>query len=278
MLNRTIIRNSLIALTCLWMSGGRLYAQYEERIVDPVIDYQRTPQKYYIGDITVEGVKTYDDFVLIGLSGLTKGQRITVPGEDITRAVQRYWKNGLFSNVAIKADSIVGDSIYLHIILASRPQISQININGVKKSEREDLETKLGLVKGMQLMPTSLQRARIWGKKYFDDKGYKNAEIEFVQRDDVSEPGKVIIDVNVDKKDKVKVNSITVLGNEALPMKKIKGTLFVNGAFKKTHERGKMSSWFRSKKFIEKRWIEDKDRLIEKYNELGYRDARIVCP
>ena len=276
MLNRTIIRNSLIALTCLWMSGGRLYAQYEERIVDPVIDYQRTPQKYYIGDITVEGVKTYDDFVLIGLSGLTKGQRITVPGEDITRAVQRYWKNGLFSNVAIKADSIVGDSIYLHIILASRPQISQININGVKKSEREDLETKLGLVKGMQLMPTSLQRARIWGKKYFDDKGYKNAEIEFVQRDDVSEPGKVIIDVNVDKKDKVKVNSITVLGNEALPMKKIKGTLFVNGAFKKTHERGKMSSWFRSKKFIEKRWIEDKDRLIEKYNELGYRDARIV--
>lgn len=276
MLNRTIIRNCLIALTCLWMSGGRLYAQYEERVVDPVIDYQRTPQKYYIGNITVEGVKTYDDFVLIGLSGLTKGQRITVPGEEITRAVQRYWKNGLFSNVAIKADSIVGDSIYLHIVLASRPQISQININGVKKSEREELETKLGLVKGMQLMPTSLQRARIWGKKYFDDKGYKNAEMEFVQRDDVSEPGKVIIDVNVDKKDKVKVNSITVLGNEALPIKKIKGTLFVNGAFKKTHERGKISSWFRSKKFIEKRWNEDKDRLIEKYNELGYRDARIV--
>ena len=251
-------------------------AQIQERIVNPVIDYQRTPQKYYIGDITVEGVKNYEDFVLIGLSGLQKGQRITVPGEEITRATQRYWKHGLFSNVSIKADSIVGDSIYLHIVLATRPHISQINYNGVKKSEREDLESKLGLVKDMQLLPTSLQTARIWGKRYFDDKGYKNAEIEFVQHDDVSEPGKVIIDVNVDKKDKVKVNSITVLGNDVLPMKKIKGTLFKNGAFKKTHERGKLSSWFRSRKFVDKKWAEDKERLIEKYNELGFRDARIV--
>ena len=262
------------------LGGGRegalLQAQVVERMVNPVIDYQRTPQKYYIGDITVEGVKNYDDFVLIGLSGLSKGQRITVPGEDITRAAQRYWKNGLFSNVAISADSIVGDSIYLHIKLAARPRISKVNYSGVKKSEREDLESKLGLVKDMQLLPTTLQTARIWGKRYFDDKGYKNAVIEFVQHDDLSEPGKVIIDVNVEKKDKVKVNSITVLGNEALSMKKIKGTLFQNGAFKKTHERGKLSSWFRSKKFVEKRWAEDKERLIEKYNELGYRDARIV--
>ena len=252
------------------------FAQVKERIVNPVIDYQRTPQKYYIGDITVEGVKNYEDFVLIGLSGLQKGQRITVPGEEITRATQRYWKHGLFSNVSIKADSIVGDSIYLRIVLATRPHISQINYYGVKKSEREDLESKLGLVKDMQLLPTSLQTARIWGKRYFDDKGYKNAEIEFVQHDDVSEPGKVIIDVNVDKKDKVKVNSINVLGNDVLPLKKIKGTLFRNGAFKKTHERGKISSWFRSKKFVDKKWTEDKERLIEKYNELGFRDARIV--
>ena len=269
-------------LAAAWMlplaggGAGTLRAQIQERIANPVIDYQRTPQKYYIGDITVEGVRNYEDYVLIGLSGLQKGQRITVPGEDITRATQRYWKHGLFSNVSIKADSIVGDSIYLHITLAARPRISEIRYNGVKKSEREDLENRLGLVKDMQLLPTSLQTARIWAKRYFDDKGYKNAEIDFVQYDDVSEPGKVIIDVNVEKKDKVKVNSITVEGNDALPMKKIKGTLFKNGAFKKTHERGKLSSWFRSKKFIDKKWSDDKENLIEKYNELGYRDARIV--
>ncbi len=257
-------------------SGGRLFAQ-TERIVEPTIDYARTPQRYYIGGISVEGVKNYDDFVLIGLSGLSKGQRISLPGEEISMAIRRYWRNGLFSNVAIQADSIVGDSVYLKIKLTTRPRISKINYNGVKKSEREDLETKLGLIKDIQLTPNKLDQARIWGTKYFEDKGFKNVEITFTQKDDISEPGRVILDVNVDKKEKVKVNSITVEGNKSLTMKQIKGSLIKNGAFKKTHEKGLMSSWFRSKKYIEKNWKDDKERLIEKYNELGFRDARIVC-
>ena len=259
-----------------WEGASLLYAQTEDRVVNPVIDYARTPQQYYIGDITVEGVKTIDDYVLIGLSGLSKGQVISLPGEEITKAIRRYWKNGLFSNVAIRVDSIMADSAYLHIILASRPRISQINYNGVKKSEKEDLEAKLGLVKDGQVTPNIIDRTRTLTKRYFDDKGYKNAEINIVQKDDISEPGKTILEINVEKKDKVKVNSITVTGNTALKMSQIKGTFFKNGAFKKTHERGKFSSWFRSRKYIEERWKEDKERLIEKYNEYGYRDARIV--
>ena len=259
-------------------TGAQLFAQVQERIVNPVIDYARTPQQYYIGGITVEGVPTYDDYVLIGLSGLAKGQRISIPGEEISKAIRRYWKNGLFSNASIRVDSLVADSAYLHITLTARPRISTINYNGVKKSEREDLETKLGLIKDAQLTPNMLDRARIWGKKYFDDKGFKNAEILFEQKDDISQPGYVILDVNIDKKEKVKVNSINVIGNSALTMKQIKGSLIKNGAFKKTHERGLLSSWFRSKKFVEEKWKEDKERLIEKYNEYGYRDARIDKP
>ena len=247
-----------------------------ERIESPEIDYSRTPQEYYIGGISVEGVTNYDDYVLVGLSGLQKGQRIKIPGEEITRAVKRYWRNGLFSNVAIAVDSIVADSAYLHITLAPRARISQINYNGVKKSEREDLENRIGLVREGQLTPNIINRAKTIAKKYFDEKGFKNAVIEIVERDDVSSPGKAILDVNIDKKEKVKVNSITVIGNENLTESKIKGTLIRNGAFKKTHERHRMSSWFRSKKFIDERWREDKNNLIEKYNELGYRDARIV--
>ena len=258
-------------------TGEKLFAQVQERIIRPTIDYARTPAQYYIGGITVDGVKSYDDYVLIGLSGLSKGQRITLPGEEISKAIRRYWKHGLFSNASISVDSLVGDSAYLHIQLAVRPRISQINYNGVKKSEREDLETKLGLVKEAQLTPNMLDRARIWGKKYFEDKGFKNAEILFEQHDDPSDQGRVILDVNVDKKEKVKVNSITVEGNNALTMKQIKGSLIKTGAFKKTHEKGLMSSWFRSKKFIDEKWKEDKDRLITKYNEFGYRDARIVA-
>ena len=253
-----------------------LSAQLADKVVNPIIDYSRTPRQYYIGDITVGGVQNYDDFVLIGLSGLSKGQLISLPGEEITKAVRRYWKHGLFSDVSIRVDSLVHDSAYIHIQLTANPRISKINYNGIKKSEREDLEKKLPLIKDGQLTRSLINRTQTLAKKYFDDKGFKNAIIDIQQSDDISEPGHVIVDVNITKKDKVKVNSITVLGNEAMTEKAIKGTLFKNGALKKTHERGKISSWFRSRKFVEKKWMEDKDNLIEKYNERGYRDARIV--
>lgn len=276
----------LTALLLLWYiipspfggdTAARLYAQTdEERITEPVIDYARAPQQYYIGGITVEGVKSYDDYVLIGLSGLTKGQVISIPGEEITNAIRRYWKNGLFSNVAISVDSLVADSAYLHIKLAARPRISQVTYNGIKKGEREELEGKLGLVKDGQITPNIIDRTRLITKRYFDEKGYKNAVVNIVQKDDISEPGKSILEINIEKKDKVKVHRIDVRGNTALKMSQIKGTMFKGGAFKKTHEKGKFANLFRSKKYIEERWKEDKERLIEKYNEYGYRDARIV--
>ncbi len=253
----------------------RTWAQ--ETQVKPVVDYSRTPRKYVIAGITVGGVSNYDDYLLVGLSGLSVGQRVAIPGEEITKAIKRYWRHGLFSNVQISVDSIVVDSAYLHIQLAQLPKISEINYNGVKKSEREDLETKLGLVKENQINPNMTDRAKTLAKRYFDEKGFKNAEINIVQRDDVAHPGKVIVDVNIDKKDKVKVNSITLRGNETLSEKKIKGTLFKNGALKGIHERGKLSSWFRSKKFIDKKYKEAKENLLSKYFELGYRDAIIVA-
>ncbi|MBR6828877.1 MAG: outer membrane protein assembly factor BamA [Prevotella sp.] len=251
-------------------------AQQPERVVNPVIDYARSPQEYIIGGITVQGVKDYDEMVLINISGLSKGRKVTIPGDDLTKAVKRYWRNGLFSHVSIRVDSIVHDSAYICITLATQSRVSQINYNGVKKSEREDLETKMGLRKDSPLSASRLERAKTLAKRYFDDKGFKNADIQIVPHDDVSNPGSVILDVNIDKKDKVKVNSIQVEGNANLPISAIKGTLFKNGAFKKTHERGKLSSWFRSKKFIDEKWKEDKRNLITKYNAMGYRDARIV--
>lgn len=110
---------------------------------------------------------------MIGLSGLSVGQTIVVPGDDITTAVKRYWRHGLFSDVQIIAEKIVGDKIYLKIILAQRPRIADIRYHGVKKSEREDLEAKLGLVKGSQITPNLIDRAKILIKKHFDEKVLK---------------------------------------------------------------------------------------------------------
>lgn len=256
--------------------GSSIMSQAQDKIVHPDINYAGTPRTLVIGGINVSGVEGYEDYMLSGISGLTVGQTITVPGNEVTNAVKRYWKHGLFSNVSIGADSIVGNKIYLNIYLQTLPRVSEINYIGLKKSEREDMEAKLGLLKGGQVTPNILSRAKFLAKKYFDDKGFNNADISIMQRDDVTNKNSVILDVVVDKKQKMRVRDIIIDNNRALTNSKIKGGLFKKGAFKKIHEAGKLGSLFKSKKFTPERWKEDKRNLIKKYNELGYRDAVIV--
>ena len=263
-------------LMLLAFSGVSLVASAQQKIVNPDITYTGSPKTYKLAGLTVTGIDGYEDYVLTGISGLAVGQELEVPGTAITDAVKRYWKHGLFSDVSISADSIVGDNIYLKIHLAPRPRISTINYNGLKKTEREDMDKKLGLLKGGQITPNMIDRAKILAKKYFEDKGYKNAEVFIRQRDDVAAKNQVILDIDVDKKEKLKVRSIIIDGDNQLGEKKIKGTLFSKGAFSKTHEAGKLSNLLKSKKFTPERWAEDKKNLITKYNEYGFRDATIL--
>lgn len=260
------IYKMLLALLLLFP----LTVQAQHIEVKPAIVYSGTPRQCEIGGIKVEGIKNYEDYVLIGLSGLSVGQTISLPGDEITTAIKRYWKHGLFSNVRIEADSIIDNKVFLRIILAQRPRIAEIRYNGVKKSEREDLQNKLGLVKGNQITPNMVDRAKTLIKRYFDDKGFKNAEVNIVQTDVPDHPDQMNVLVNIDKKEKVKIHQITIEGNEVLSDNKIKKLL------KKTNEKGKLKNFFKTKKFIEEKYEEDKERVIEKYNELGYRDATIV--
>ena len=263
-------------LMLLALSGVSLTVSAQQKIVNPDITYSGTPKTYKLAGLSVTGIEGYEDYVLTGISGLSVGQELEVPGTAITDAVKRYWKHGLFSDVSISADSIVGDNIYLKIHLAPRPRISTINYNGLKKTEREDMEKKLGLVKGGQITPNMIDRAKILAKKYFEDKGYKNAEVFIRQRDDVAAKNQVILDIDVDKKEKLKVRTITIDGDNQLGDKKIKGSLLSKGAFTKTHEAGKLANLLKSKKFTPERWAEDKKNLITKYNEYGFRDAMIT--
>lgn len=267
-------RISFILVTFICLFGFALAGRAQDANTDesskPVILYSGTPKKYEIADIKVEGVKNYEDYVLIGLSGLSVGQSISVPGDEITSAIKRYWRHGLFSNVKITAEKIEDGKVWLKISLTQRPRISEIRYHGVKKSERQDLETRLGLVKGSQITPNLVDRAKTLIKRYFDDKGFKNAEIIISQKDDISNENQVIVDVNIDKKEKIKVHEITIVGNKAIKTSKLKRVM------KKTNEKGKLLNLFRTKKFINEKYEEDKQLIIDKYNELGYRDAVIV--
>ena len=264
----------LILLAVIFCFSLNIKAQ--QKIVKPTISYAGNPTTYKLAGLAVSGVEGYEDYVLTSISGLSIGQDIDIPGQAISNAVKRYWKHGLFSDVSISVDSLVADKAYLHIYLQARPRISTINYVGLKKAEREDMDNKLGIMKGGQITPNMIDRAKLLAKKYFEEKGYKDAEVFIRQRDDVTAKNQVILDIEVDKKEKKKVRNIIIEANKGLSDKQIKGSLFSKGAFKKTSEAGKLGNIFKSKKFTPERWEEDKKNLIEKYYEHGYRDATIV--
>ncbi len=271
----TSLRHFFLIVAVMLCSLG---VKAQEKIVNPDISYASQIKICSIGGIAVSGVEDYEDYMLTSISGLSVGQKIGVPGNEITDAVKRYWKHGLFSDVKIAADSIVGDSIYLHIYLKTRPRVSEINYYGLsKKSEIDDMEQKLGLLKGSQITPNMLKRAKTLAQKYFEDKGFKNAEVNIVQRDDVTQKNHVILDIEVDKKLKTKIRNIFIEGNTEVETAKLKGGLIKKGALKKLHEAGKFRSWFKSSKFTPEKYKEDKQNLLDWYNERGYRDAVIVA-
>ena len=267
----------IIYILLLCLTGIPVHAQYLKRDTAVTIDYSRTPREVVVKNIVVDGIPNYDPNMLIRLSGIKVGESITVPGKEITNAIKRYWKNGLFSNVAISVDSIINDSAYLHITLAPRLRISKVNYNGVKKSERDDLKEKMGLVQDNQLTPNMIDRAKIIGQRYFEDKGFKNAEIDIVQHDDPAAPDKVIVDVNVKKNGKIIIREINLYGNSVISERKLKGHWFSKGVLKTIYQKKGIYYWFRSHKFIESKYKEAKENLENYYAELGFRDAIIVA-
>ena len=259
----------LIAVCCTPYSAAQTVEA--DTIYNPTVVYSQTPQIYEIADITVVGADNYEDYIIIGYSGLSKGQRIEIPGDDITNALKRFWRQGLFSDVAILWTKAYGDKAWLEIRLTPQPRISQINYNGVKKGEREDLEARLGLAKGQQITPNIVNRAEMIIKKYFDEKGFKNADVRLIQHEDLAHKNEVILDINVDKNEKIKVHRIYFKGNNVFSDFKLKW------AMKKTSERDNIFTIFKQKKFVESDFESDLQILTEKYNEKGYRDAYVVC-
>lgn len=236
----------------------------------PKIEYTLQRKTYEIAGITVSGAESYEDFVLIGFSGLAVGDKIEVPGDQITKSIRRFWKQGLFSDVKIEATKIEGNKIWLNIALKQRPRVSEVIYNGIKKSDKEDLEVKVGISKGSQMTPNLADRAETMVKKFYAEKGYYHTQVNVRQYKDESLPGYVKVEINVDRKEKTKVNAIYITGNEALNHNKI------NHAMKKTNDNN-IINFFRTKKFVQEEFEKDKQAVIEKYNEIGYRDAYIVA-
>ena len=249
-----------------------------DTIFSPVISYTLSPQKYEIAGIKVTGAPNYEDFVLIGFSGLSVGDKIEIPGDEITNAVKRFWKHGLFSDVKITVPKMTADKVWLEIVLTQRPTISEITISGVRKSEKKDIEERIRLTKGSQTTPNTIDRAKKVIQKYFEEKGFSDVDVQVTQRDDISNPGKVFLDIEINKNERTRINSINFTGNEEV------SDFTLRRAMKKTNEVFNLrkrfrTSWlemFSTKRFVQEAFQNDLNNIVDKYNELGFRDARIV--
>ncbi|MDE6573144.1 MAG: outer membrane protein assembly factor BamA, partial [Duncaniella sp.] len=241
-----------------------------DTVVNPTVIFTGIPKSYEIAGIRITGADNYEDKNIIGYSGLKVGDYIPIPGSDLTDAAKRLWRQGLFSKVQISVDKIAGNKAWLVFNLRQQPRIASINYIGVKKGEQKDLDDALQLMRGNQITQNIVNRAEQIISKYYANKGFGNAKVKIDLVEDLSAPNEVIVNINVNKNDKVKVHKIYIDGNEVLSDNQLQRTM------KKTNEKGKLLNLFRQKKFVESDYEDDLKRIIQKYNEKGYRDATIL--
>ncbi len=234
------------------------------------MSYSGSPRKYVIADIEITGVENMDQRILLNLSGLKVGQEISIPGDDVTQCLKRFWNHGLFSDVKIYQKKVVDRQVYLEIALTERPRLSEVNFNGIKKSDIKDISDKVTMMQGTQVTPFLITRTEKYIKDFFVGKGYYNVDVNVVQKNDPKKKNYVILDINIDKHDKVKVRTLKFEGNHNLKYRKL------NRAMKKTNAKKVLYNMFRTKKFVKEEYENDLQNLIDKYNEHGYRDARII--
>ncbi len=258
------MHKQIILFLTLLLWGSASFAQTGKKLN---IDY-RNPKEYEIGGITISGVKYLDHNVLIHLSGLKVGEKITIPGDEITNAIKKLWKHGLFGDVEISVTEVIGDLIYLDIYLKERPRLSKFEITGISRGEMEDLKEEINLMRGSQVTDDMLNTTESKIKNYYKEKGFYNATAVFTQVEDTLMPNTTILQIAIEKKDRIKINAIEFEGNEE----------FTDARLKRSMKDTKEKTWyniFKSSKYIEKKYKDDKKKLIAKYNEQGYRDAKI---
>ncbi|MBP3738526.1 MAG: outer membrane protein assembly factor BamA [Muribaculaceae bacterium] len=272
------MQNKIVLLiAALALAATSVKAQVQETytvndtVFNPKIVFTGAPSKYEVAGIKVQGVDNYEDNIIIGYSGMSVGQRIEIPGDDLKNVAKRFWRQGLFSKVQIQVEKIYKDRAWLVFNLRQQPRVSTVNFNGVKGGEKKDLIERLGTMTGNQMTPNIANRIKQIVEKYYAGKGFEKAVCNVRQTEDLSKKNEVIVDIDVDKNEKIKVHKIYIEGNHVLSDRAIKRTM------KKTNEKNDLLKLFSQKKFVRTDYEDDLQRIIDKYNEKGYRDARIVA-
>lgn len=233
------------------------------------LDYL-SPKEYVIGGINVNGVKFLDPSVLITISKLSVGDRILVPGDATSSAVKNLWDQRLFEDIELAIARTSNDTIYFDFNLVEIPRVSRIELSGLTKSEKTDIQEKINNQKSKVVNENLNKTITAVIQKHFFDKGFLNTEVDITySAADSTDANSKVVNVNVNKNSKVKVHKINIEGN----------TLFTDAKLKKFMKKTKEQAWYKvfgSGKFIQEKYEEDKEKMVAKMREKGYREAEIV--
>ena len=246
-----------------------------------------SPKKYTIAATKISGVPQYDHDAIRVISGLTPGKEVTIPGDDISKAIKNIWAQDLFSNVEIVADKVIGDEIFLNIILTGRAKLAKFKINGVRKGEADKIREIINLYSGKTITEQLATNTENLVRGFFQEKGFLNTIVKVDQISDTSSFNANIFVINVTKSERVKIQSINIYGNEDVDLSQYdskikryrKGLSVSDGGIRRgmkdTKQQGVMRIFSRSK-FNQTAYERDKATIIERFNAVGLRDAEII--
>jgi outer membrane protein insertion porin family len=311
------IYKGIFIITTLIFSSQFVWAQ-EPVSVNPELEgifTSKIPKEYTIAGITVVGAKAFDPNLIISISGLAVGDKVTIPGTDVFgKAIAKLWRQSLISDVEISFTRLEGTNLYVQFEITERPRLASFKFQGIKKGERDDLEPKVALVKDRVVTENMKLSAVEAIRKFYFDKGFRNVDIQLKEENASALNNAVNITFIIKKGEKVKVNSINFSGNENIAGQKLKKqmkstkemnriTLFpivVKNPFGDTSKRQSFNEYindvgfmsitktrdyvdpyfrirgFSGAKFNEVKYIDDKESVLNYYNSRGYRNAVIL--
>ena len=239
-------------------------------LVPVVIDYNN-PKSYTVAGISVTGIKYLNEQQIISYIGINVGDVVTLPSEDMSSLVNMLWAQSFVSDVALYAsvDPSEPDKVYLELAMQERPRVSQWKFTGVKSSERTDITERLKLKRGNTLSDFLISASVDIIKRYYKEKGFLECRVNVTQVNDPNVTNAVQVTFNVKRGQKIKVKKITFEGNTDIPSSKLAAAM-------KTTKDSRLVNFFKSKKFNEEEYENDKELLIKAMQRYGYRDARIV--
>lgn len=247
-------------LTFCCLSSSELWAQKK------LVDYDK-PKDYTLSGITVESSGSMDKNTVVAMSGLTIGSTISIPGQQVSDAIKKLWKQGLFSDVVVETENISGNNVFLIIRVAERPRIEKFAFNGVTKGQADDLREKISFIRGTIFTETKRMNALRVIKNFYQEKGFYHTKADITTT--LNARNEVAINIDIDKGRRTKVASIQMVGNQDLSAAQLRRKL-------KETKQVRFFRLFKRSKYIRGNFVEDKKKMIEYLQSKGYRDARIV--